>query len=294
MSRSFTLLELLVVITIIGILTSIVVVSMSGSTDSANIVKGKAYTQQVQALLGHETVGMWNFDEGSDDTCYDISGYGNDGTINKGANGTGLEWVDSDIEGSALQFDGVDDGVYIGNPIALRQMSMFSVEAWVNFSALTGTYEGRTIFNKGSNGGVGTLWIYYNGSSNRLYVELDKIAPYYSWTPVLGQWYHVLITYNSENIRWYLNGILVKTYASSEKLFNNTADAIIGRYQSSYTHCFNGLIDEVHIYTEALPSTEIQKYYVQGLEKILANQGITQAEYSQRMEEFNQFLVSNS
>jgi prepilin-type N-terminal cleavage/methylation domain-containing protein len=49
--KAFTLLELLVVITIIGILSSIVIVSMSGSTDSANIAKGKAYSQQIHALL---------------------------------------------------------------------------------------------------------------------------------------------------------------------------------------------------------------------------------------------------
>ena len=62
-NKAFTLLELLVVITIIGILSSIVIVSMSGSADSASIAKGKAYAQQVQALLGHEARGMWDFDE---------------------------------------------------------------------------------------------------------------------------------------------------------------------------------------------------------------------------------------
>ena len=64
----------------------------------------------------------------------------------------------------------------------------------------------------------------------------------------------------------------------------------IGKGLSDY---FSGLIDEVRIYSEALPATEIQKHYVQGLNKLLVNQAITQSEYDKRMKEFNQYLVSN-
>jgi hypothetical protein len=66
----------------------------------------------------------------------------------------------------------------------------------------------------------------------------------------------------------------------------------IGHGYSNSECYFPGLIDEVRIYSEALPATEIQEHYVQGLNKLLANQVITQAEYDQRMEEFNQYLVS--
>jgi HPt (histidine-containing phosphotransfer) domain-containing protein len=55
---------------------------------------------------------------------------------------------------------------------------------------------------------------------------------------------------------------------------------------------FSGIIDEMHIYAKALPSAEVQKLYVKGLEKLFENNAITQAEYDQKMEEFEQSLAS--
>jgi len=61
-------------------------------------------------------------------------------------------------------------------------------------------------------------------------------------------------------------------------------ECLVGRY-------FNGLIDEVRIYAEALLSAEIQKHYVQGLNKLLANNAITEEEYNQRMAKTEQLLT---
>ena len=90
-------------------------------------------------------------------------------------------------------------------------------------------------------------------------------------------------------MRVYKNGVSAAFKDYSLNIGGITERSLmIGKQGSQY---FFGLIDEARIYTEALPSTEIQKHYVQGLEKLLANQAITQAEYDQRMEEFNQSLV---
>jgi prepilin-type N-terminal cleavage/methylation domain-containing protein len=131
-NRAFTLLELLVVITIIGILSSIVIVSMSGSTDSATIAKGKAYAQQVHALLGSNAVGVWNFDEEVENTCSggedvcDVSGYGNHGIFSGDTH-----YVPSDIGGYALSFDGIGDYVSYGNDASLNITDGFTIESWV-------------------------------------------------------------------------------------------------------------------------------------------------------------------
>ena len=127
-NKAFTLLELLVVITIIGILSSIVIVSMSGSTDSATIAKGKAYAQQVHALLGANAVGVWNFDEGEGDTVYDISGYGNNGTFSGDTH-----FVPSDIGGHALSFDGSGDYIDCGGDMSFNfgDSIDFSIELWI-------------------------------------------------------------------------------------------------------------------------------------------------------------------
>jgi hypothetical protein len=270
---------------------------MSGSTDSATIAKGKTYAQQVHALLGANAVGVWNFDEGTGTTLTDISGYGNNGTLNKGANGTGLDWVASDIEGTALQFDGVDDYVDCGNKMSLNQNSTITVETWINTNKAD-SYQ-RIIANADVNSGSPQIGyeLMINSNNDLVFYVKGLLSSGSASIPAslisLDSWYHIVGTYNGDRIRIYWNGINEDTNSLSAGNFSNIKTLYIGRRQSSILQLFSGLIDGVRIYSEALPSTEIQKRYVQGLNKLLANQAITQAEYDQRMEEFNQALVSS-
>jgi len=287
-NRAFTLLELLVVITIIGILSSIVIVSMSGSTYSATIAKGKAYAQQVHALLGANAVGVWNFDEGTGDTVYDISGYGNDGTLVGDTH-----FIDSDIEGHALSFDGTGDYVDCGNGESFNITSAITVLYWeydISPVHTSGRVGKKSIFDI-SRRGVSDIYthVYVDSAYQGLY-GTDKLTP--------GAWHHVVMTYDSltRELAVFINGIKelskILTGLSEYTLNASVYNLEIGRmgYQGTIDY-FHGLIDDVRIYSEALSAAEIQKHYVQGLEKLLSNQAITRSEYDQRMEEFNQSLV---
>ena len=291
-NRAFTLLELLVVITIIGILSSIVIVSMSGSTDSATIAKGKTYAQQVHALLGSNAVGVWNFDEGAGTTLTDISGYGNNGTLNKGANGTGLDWVSSDIGGTALQFDGVDDYVNVSNSASLNPTTAITIETWLKLAS--DSLSGQSIVNKWATTMSYQFRVYPANSldaaiNNGTISSTIKVS-----TPMIGGiWYYVVYTFSFDAEKIYKDGILLKEETPTVLNINVTTNTVrIGHDRWGTEKYFDGLIDNVRIYSEALPSTEIQKHYVRGLEKLLSNQAITQVEYDQRMEEFNQYLTS--
>jgi prepilin-type N-terminal cleavage/methylation domain-containing protein len=298
-NRAFTLLELLVVITIIGILSSIVIVSMSGSTDSATIAKGKAYAQQVHALLGSNAVGVWNFDEGTVNTCSatqdvcDISGYNNHGTFVGDTH-----FVDSDIEGYALSFDGTGDYVDLGTDKILNIQGPLTISAWMNPSSgmIYSAYYTILVKNSIYSSGYG-LEIY--GSVNRIefWTRGDTIKyasryEYGSLDNIIGNWYFLVGVYDGINNYLYVNGIVTGPGLTGIAPGDTSDIALrIGKEGNAY---FHGLIDEVRIYSEALPATEIQRHYVQGLEKLLANQAITQLEYDQRMEEFNQYLASNN
>jgi prepilin-type N-terminal cleavage/methylation domain-containing protein len=298
-NRAFTLLELLVVITIIGILASIVVVSMSGSTDSATIAKGKAYAQQVHALLGHQAVLDLNFNENATGTCpdgkdvCDASGYNNNGTI------YGASFVSSPVDGYALSFDGVDDYVDCGNDESLDTPNAVTVELWAKWTTQDGY---NSIIRKGNPSSDrpnnyllqidpnGKLQFTYSRESN----NNDWIMTVNSYND--GNWHHIVAVLDTVDLvrGIYVDGILVKSAsASSELALTNDFNLYIAtRIYTPDTAYFSGLIDEARIYLEVLPTTEIQKHYVQGLEKLLANQAITRAEYDQRMEEFNQSLAS--
>ncbi len=285
--KAFTLLELLVVITIIGILSSIVIVSMSGSTDSANIAKGKAYAQQVHALLGSETVLDLNFNEGFYNTCStgkdvcDASGYGNGGEIYNDE----ATFISSPIDGYALSFDGNND--YINIPNDLGDPSEMTIEFWFYVSE---SDKIRTQYlMDGRNGGNWWFLQSYSpsGTGNINFYSRVIVDPA-DWTA--GKWNYLVLITKSTKSAIYINGELKATGTGLNP--NIGQNMRIGtRYtNSSY---FRGNFDEISIYASTLPETEIHKRYVQGLKRLLANQAIIQAEYDQRMEKFNQFLTSN-
>jgi len=287
--KSFTLLELLVVITIIGILTSIVVVSMSGSTDSATIAKGKSYAQQVHALLGANAVGVWNFDEGEGTTAYDISGYKNNGII------YGASYISSPVSGNALNFNGSSDYINCGNYESLNIDPPITYESWVNVSSSFDTFIVAYFMSKGSGSVAG---INFGFSGTHITEHKGKAIIYngsfsiYSTKPISNNvWHHLIAINDGITSKIYIDGQF--SNSGTQTITNNPDLSLnIGRRANSQFY-FPGLIDEVRIYSEALPSAEIQKHYVQGLERLLAKQAITQAEYDQRMEEFIQFLSFN-
>ena len=125
------MIELLVVISIIGTLSGMVMVTFKGTTQKAKIARGQSFSASVQNILGAECLGAWNFNEGSGTTAINSMGI-NHGTILGGAayspdtpNGSAASG------GYSLNFDGSDDYVAVSANLTggLRQIT---IEAWVN------------------------------------------------------------------------------------------------------------------------------------------------------------------
>jgi prepilin-type N-terminal cleavage/methylation domain-containing protein len=80
-------------------------------------------------------VGHWSFDEGAGTIAYDLSGYGNNGTLNNFNFTATSGWITGKI-GKALIFDGVDDYVNVPHNNVFIPGQQFSVSAWVFFTSL--------------------------------------------------------------------------------------------------------------------------------------------------------------
>jgi prepilin-type N-terminal cleavage/methylation domain-containing protein len=199
--KSFTLLELLVVITIIGILSSIVIVSMSGSTDSASIAKGKSYTQQVHALLGHEAVLDLNFNENAYGTCpdgkdtCDASGYNNNGTIYN----DGAVYVSSLVDGYALSLNGASDYINLGNPASLKIAGNLTFSAWLKPTTVAPTYQG-ILPDLGSGAVDRNFQPYFQGS--RMYFAHGNGTASWSYQTATG----IVIANEMHFYVWVVNG----------------------------------------------------------------------------------------
>src|SRR4030095_9278626 len=71
----------------------------------------------------------------------------------------------------------------------------------------------------------------------------------------LNTWKHAAMTYDGTSVRLYINGTLISTVAGAHTTTNNPLEfghwSVGGEY-------WNGLIDEVRLYTRALSQAEIQ------------------------------------
>ena len=159
---------------------------------------------------------------------------------------------------SSMYFDGTGD--YISAPYSsLFDLGTqdFTVELWVNFSVASGNIPlvqlgqggssasttGWTLLQHGTYGGL--TWYRYNGSSETYYVK--------SWSPSTNTWYHVAVSRQGTDLRFFVNGTSIGTQANVSTSYNNinTSDDLwIGRNRtgngSAYLQ-FNGYMSDIRI-----------------------------------------------
>ncbi len=245
-NESFTLIELLVVIAIIGLISSIVLVNLKGTRGKARIAKALDLSSTIRHTLGAYAVGIWRFEE-IGDIALDSSGYGNHGTIH------GATYEDG-IFGSALRFDGVDDYVDCGNDASLDITDAITIEMWIKVASQDQSwesfiYKGGDRLETGVSGAKG-IW------ANGLYVT--NVWEY-------NQWFHLAyVSTIAPETKLYINGEQKGNTWTGTRLPLGAGILKIGTCESE---TFNGTIDEVYIYDQALSSTEIRKHYAEGLEK---------------------------
>ena len=110
-------------------------------------------------------------------------------------------------------------------------------------------------------------------------------------TLVPNTWYHIAGVYDSSinTYKYYINGIMDKadTTTSTGPIVANGTTVQLGYYNSGFPNRFSGTMDQVRVYNAAISATQIQENYLAGLNKLLANNGITKQEYDQRIIELN-------
>jgi prepilin-type N-terminal cleavage/methylation domain-containing protein len=298
---AFTLIELLVVIAIIGILSGLIVVSMGGVTEKATIAKAQVFSNSLKNSLLLNLVSEWKFDgltaDGSAATVNDVLNTWS--SLNNGAVSypptvkTGTNCVN----GSCLQFDGVDDYVFFGSDSSLSMgTGDATVSLWVKFdNALapqteTLAYCGCSSAETGRDG----YWIYRVNGTSRLLVyfsdgTVGRISAFLSATGSLiaNTWYNIVMVFDRDGgVQAYINGAKQTGYSldisAQQGDVQNYTSYMIGA-TSSASNRLTGKMDEVRLYSAAMPTSQIKEQYYTGLNSLLIDGGITKEEYLARI-----------
>jgi hypothetical protein len=186
------------------------------------------------------------------------------------------------VAGQGFKLDGFGDYVEIPDSPALKPAHM-SVEAWVRFDSLDTPIVSQF-------GALGLQYIVFKKNSRIFNFEayalrkqrvggIDRLAfsvadvngsggtnVAYSTTQVIvGEFYHVVGTYDGSYARLYINGALEGESAVSVTVDYGTRPVFIGTSgETVFDGKLNGVVDEASIYNRALGAPEIAALHAAG------------------------------
>ncbi len=214
----------------------------------------------LQGAIDDGLVAYWPLDEGSGTIANDVTGHGHDGTATGG-----ISWVSGKLGGA---FNTNDSGYFtIPQDAALRPVNAVSVQCWAKINGFT-TWD-SLVSNCWDTGSTEAGYEIHEQDGTGFRCELSgSFRAAHAANPALGQWVHIVGTYDGTTVKTYFNGVLVAS--------NNTASGpidwdpvpyalYIGRFHDdNENYVANAIIDEVAIWNRALTQEEIDYLYNDG------------------------------
>lgn len=217
------------------------------------------YTQQAAGTGDISTanlIAFWRMNEGTGTAVSSTTGTHQGTTVNTPT------WV-TGKSGTGLSFNGTTQYVNVTYAAGLDlTTSAVSMMAWINATSTTGH---RTIFTLPANE---STW----ADKYQLQVENNTISFVVSAAAELitsatftttGSWVHVAGVYNGTDMRIYINGSLSNTPLSQTGniIARTNGDLCIGRYGPTQGFYFNGILDDVRLYSRAVTAGEVSTVY---------------------------------
>jgi hypothetical protein len=198
---------------------------------------------------------------GSGTTWTDLSGNGNNGSLENGVGYNGSN-------GGSLSFDGTDDYVDLGFIITMSR-SGATCDFWIN----KGTTSRSSLLTYQQ----GSFISHVEVSTNKFITETKNNCNVFdspTFTFNSGQWYHICFKFESNRSYWYVNGEYIGETSdygldncqSSDPRVEATEllDDLDFRYigeNVAYSGHYDGKMSNFKVYDRALTASEIQQNY---------------------------------
>jgi hypothetical protein len=183
---------------------------------------------------------------GSGTVWTDLSGEGNNGTLN---NGVGY----SSLNGGQLTFDGTNDSVSFGNSLTLQGTTL-SVNVWFKGTQQGTNYNGIVVKQN-------LFGIYMFQSKLQLYDFGNNLTRDTGVNISDNVWRHITVTYSdmvgipTNNVNVYINGSLVLTTTAGVQ--NATTVGLLAGFGNSADQFIFGSIGEIRMYSTVLTPTKV-------------------------------------
>lgn len=160
------------------------------------------------------------------------------------------------------EFDGVSGYVDVPHNDQLNGDDALTYMAWVRPDAWSGTQQIMAKSVHGGGAGRAQMGVFSEGSVLKGRAESAGGTYEVSTSlPATGIWTHVALVFNGDSLSLYINGTLANTNNfGATTLLTNSDPLHISKRVGSSQYFFDGLIDEVRVFSRALPATAIAYY----------------------------------